>query len=317
LPENRSALAAVRRVAGCLGARRPERSLHPLFLHGPPGTGKSHLAAALLEEVVRQAPDAIARVVAARDLLAYDADTDELQAGRQCDLLVIEDLQHLPARAAETLVQLFDHLHVRQRQLVFTATAGPRELTELPARLTSRLACGLVVGMEALAAPSRLLLLQAKAQRRQLALGPDVLAWLARHLAGGGRQLEGALARLETLARMQARPLDVATVADHFREQAEAGRPTVARIAERVAECFRVAPRQMQSRRRYRSLQLPRQVGMYLSRQLTGLSLQQIGAYFGGRDHSTVLHACHKVEEVMAQDASLSGVVRQLRGQLA
>jgi chromosomal replication initiator protein len=201
--------------------------------------------------------------------------------------------------------------------MVFTALHGPQHLPQLSARLASRLAGGLSVGLMPLAAPSRLALLEDKAQRRQLAVSREILAWLAEHLTGGGRQLEGALVRLETLARLSPRPLDVATVAGHFREQAEASRLTVERIAQRVGGYFRVEPRQLQSRRRSRQVLVPRQVGMYLARQLTELSLEQIGAYFGGRDHSTVLHACRKVEQALNRDAALSGAVRQLHSDLA
>src|SRR5206468_8313523 len=144
----------------------------------------------------------------------------------------------------------------------------------------------------------------------------QVLRWLANHLAGG-RQLEGAVARLQTLAKLRREPLDVATVAAEFREQARGegdgkGGLTVRHIAERVGGYFQVEPDQLQSRRRYRNVVLPRQVGMYLARQLTPLSLEQIGEYFGGRDHSTVLHACRKVEEALERDPRLSGVVRQI-----
>jgi chromosomal replication initiator protein len=194
-----------------------------------------------------------------------------------------------------------------------TATVGPRQLA-LPERLLGRLVGGLVVGIEPLSAASRLRLLQDKAQRRQLAVPADVLAWLADNLRGGGRQLEGALNRLETLAR--ARPLRLAEVAEHFREQAVA-RPTVEYIAAQVGRHFCVDLRHLRSERRGRHVLLPRQVGMYLARRLTGLSLEQIGAYFGGRDHSTVLHACRKVERALTQDAALSGTVRELSRQLA
>ena len=116
---------------------------------------------------------------------------------------------------------------------------------------------------------------------------------------------------------MHARALDVSTVAEHFRSLVDATRLTVERIAERVGSCFQVAPRDLQSRRRSQSIVMPRQVGMYLARKLTGLSLDQIGAYFGGRDHSTVLHACRKVEQALTSNAVLSGAVRQLHADLA
>lgn len=321
VPENRSALAAVQQVAADLVARRPV-STNPLYLYGPAGSGKTHLVTALVEEVSRRLPGVRATVVSAADFVRFAGTSDEapeppaLQTARSGDLLVVEDLQRLPARAAERLVQTLDEALGRGVPVVVTALAGPGQLG-LPARLGSRLAAGLVVGIEPLQAPSRLALLQDKAQRRQLAVGREVLAWLADNVTGGGRQLEGALARLETLARGSRQPPDVAAVARHFGAEVEATRPTVERIAQRVGRHFGVEPRQMQSKRRSRQVVLPRQVGMYLARRLTGLSLGQIGAYFGGRDHSTVLHACQKVEQVLENDTALGGTVRQLQADLA
>jgi chromosomal replication initiator protein len=237
-----------------------------------------------------------------------------LEAARQSDLVIVEDLQFLAARAAEPLSQLVDDLCRRQIPLVVTASTGPQGL-DLPARLSNRLAGGLVVALEALGTASRRALLEDRVRRRQLTISPDVLDWLAEHVTGGGRHLDGALTRLETLTRWHA-PLDVAAVAEHFRDEVNAVAPTVERIAERVGGYFRVEPRQLLSSRRSRDVLLPRQVGMYLARRLTRLSLEQIGAYFGGRDHSTVRHACRKVEQALTSDAVLSGTIRQLQAGL-
>src|SRR3954470_19874780 len=192
LPENRSALAAVRQAAATVINRRPAPSLNPLFLHGPAGSGKTHLVSALVEDVTRQAPDVAVTLLTAADLetLAGAADdlraetADALRAARTCDLVVVEDLHRLTARPAEALVGLLNHLLPRQAQVVVTAAVGPRHL-ELPARLTSRLAEGLVVGLEPLQASGRLALLRDLAARRGLAVADDVLAWLAENLTGG------------------------------------------------------------------------------------------------------------------------------------
>jgi chromosomal replication initiator protein len=320
LPENRAAGLAAQRVAEAVASGRALRALNPLFLHGPAGTGKSHLVAAAVEQVTRQAPDRLISVLAAGDfeaLVKAEGGQEDLAQARRADLLAVEDVQHLPSRAVEAFVHLVDHGLARGQQQVFTASGGPAQLTHLPTRLTSRLAGGLVVGILPLSPESRLAYLEARAAGRGLKADRTVLAWLAEHLAGSARQLDGALGRLETLARLDGGRLSVEGVAEHFRTEAEASRPTVERIAQRVGRFFQVEPRKLQSRARSRSALVPRQVGMYLARQLTGLSLQQIGAYFGGRDHSTVLHACRKVEEALAANVPLSQAVRRLHADLA
>jgi chromosomal replication initiator protein len=310
-PENRSALLAVQRVADCLGARRQRRAINPLFVHGPAGTGKTHLTSALVREATTRRPDVVVAVLSPGDEPEDDAGTGPLP-----DLLILEDMQHLAAAKAEAWVRRFDDGLVREQQLVFTATVGPRDLAHLSARLTSRLACGLVVGLEPFTPESRLVFLRDRAQRRQLPVHPEVLAWLAEHVGGSGRQLEGTLLRLETLVRLHRTTPTVDEVAAQFQTEADAAQPTVEHIAQRVSRYFQVPPRELVSRRRCRSALVPRQVGMYLARQLTPLSLEQIGAYFGGRDHSTVLHACRKVEQALTRDAALSGAVRQLHADL-
>jgi chromosomal replication initiator protein len=299
-------------------------------LHGPAGTGKTHLIAALIDEVTRKVPQLIVTLLQAGDLArtpgspeTAEDTADRFLAAKQSDLFILEDLQHLSGRRdswsdtlSETVVQTFEHLHARHRHLVFTATVGPRRLAQLPARLVSRLASGLVVEIRPLERASRLAFLQDKAQRRQLAVNPEILAWLAEKIPGGGRQLEGALLQLEALGRLHGRPLDLPTVAHHFQQSIQANRLTVERIAQQVGTYFRVDVRHLQSRRRYQNVVLPRQIGMYLARQLTGSSLEEIGSYFGGRDHSTVLHACRKIRDALGRDVALSGAVKQLQAEL-
>jgi chromosomal replication initiator protein len=319
-PENRSGLMAVQRVATCLGSRRAKRATNPLYLHGMPGTGKTHLVTGLVEEVTRRSPDLVVTMIAASECRANwavssarEVDNCLVTDARQGDLVVVEDLQYLPASSAEFFVQLTDDMVAHQVQLVVTASKGPRQLG-FSSRLASRLAGGLVVGLEPLAPAGRLLFLQDKAQRRQMPVSQEVLAWLANHLGGGGgRQLEGALNQLEALLQTHRLPLDVALVARQFRDLSGAAEPTVERIARRVSGHYHLEHRRLQSSRRSRNVLLPRQVSMYLARRLTRLSLDQIGAYFGGRDHATVLHACRKIKKAMGTDAVLAGTIRQLQ----
>jgi len=322
-PENRAALFAVKEAAEALQGTSGELP-NPLFLHGPAGSGKSHLITALIREITRHNSAIVVEVLECGNLSKNRRDTgedDTITDALDSDLLIIEDLQHLPRCWWEELVQVLDHRLVRGHMVLVTAAVGPQHLAQrgerFPHRLASRLAAGLVIGLQPLQARDRRSLLEQHAQRRRLNLNEDVLSWLAKHLVGGGRQLEGAVKQLEQLARLRKDPVDVEAVARHLHDQVEATRPTVERIALRVSGYFQVEARQLQSRRRQRNVLLPRQVGMYLARQLTGLSLDQIGAYFGGRDHSTVLHACRKVEQTIDADAVLSGAVRQIRADLA
>jgi chromosomal replication initiator protein len=326
LPENRSARTAVERVARAIRQRRPCVTHNPLCLHGPAGTGKTHLVNALIAEVTRAVPDLLVTAVAAREFApccnvpgSPELPLDEplsTERTRAADLVVVEDLQFLPAAATEACVQLVDQCRARRRQLIVTAAVGPAQLDQLPGRLWTRLSAGLVVRLSPLSPSSRLLFVRDRAQCRGLNVGADVLDWLATHIPGSARQLEGALAKVETLVGLSGTPLTPDALAEYFRADLDPRRLTVEHIAQRVGSHFRVDPTQMRSAARGRHAVVPRHVGMYLARRLTSLSLQEIGSYFGGRDHTSVMHACRKVEESLTRDASLYGAVSQMEADL-
>lgn len=308
-PENRAAIAALQDVLFGLISGAGERLPSPLYLHGPSGSGKTFLVQALVAEATASGVEVC--VLSAND---FAADADRTGAF-EAELLVIEDLQHLPARHTDELCRILDER--RDRATLITALHGPAQLAHrgarLPARLANRLAGGLVVALTPMQAPSRRRLLEVLAAEARVNVAGDILDWLAQQLTGGGRQLQGAIRQLKALQRLQTRALQLAEIRKHF----EAQTPTMRRIAERVGDYYQIAIKQLLSAHRSHDVLLPRQVGMYLARQLTGLSLQKIGAHFGGRDHKTVLHACSKIELTLKRDAALAGAVRQLRAQLA
>ena len=322
LPENRAAWQAVEELWDHVQQQPPLASRRnaggpvfiPLFIHGPPGSGKSRLLDGLASRVSHAGLDLVIATMTAREL--RDPEPDVPPAWRDADIVFVEDIQHLAPRSIETMVMLVDRCLARRRPLLVTATEGPAQLTSLPVRLTSRLAQGLVVGVHPLTPTSRATYLRQRATTLGLSVSTAVVNWLAANTPGSVRQLEGTLTRIERLTAVLGHRVDLADLESAFDDEAERRHLSIDQIAHRVGEYYRVDPRALRSQSRGREVLLPRQIGMYLARQLTTLSLVQIGDYFGGRDHSTVLHACRKVADALPNDSQLSGAVQRLQTDL-
>ncbi len=314
LPENRIAVRAVKSMCrAVLAGKRP--AANPLVLHGPPGTGKSRLVAALTERLATAPEGITVRTVAVGDLARSPDESFTDRELFDCDLLGLEDAQHLTDRTAGAATDLIDRRTVRRRATVVTASAGPAGLTHLPHRLTSRLAAGLVVQLEPLSVASRRAILADAARTKGVRLTADALDFLAEQPTSGGvRSTLGLLQNLAQVARQFPGPLKRAEVEEIVAGtgQPTSAAPDVSAIVKRVAVAYGVTEADLLGPSRLRGVLRARQVAMYLARELTGLSLPRLGAAFGGRDHTTVLHACRKIEEEMTADVALAKRVGEM-----
>jgi chromosomal replication initiator protein len=228
---------------------------------------------------------------------------------------VVEDLHEVKDADIDAVVRLLDFRAARQKPTVVTASAGPAGLTELPRRLTNRLAAGLVVRMEYPSVPSRRHAIHTQAEKRKLKLEESAEKWLARNSAGSMRILMGYLDKLKPLAKQSGLPLTAKQVREWLAEPVEAVDP-IERIVDRVATSYGLKPKEILGASRLRGVMLPRQVAMYLAREVAKLPLATIGRYFGGRDHSTVLHATRRIAEIMKSDPELAVALRELKAGL-
>jgi chromosomal replication initiator protein len=249
-----------------------------------------------------------ALLLSAREWGAEDALVSPPGDVPDADALLIEDLQWLPPRSALALEGVIDRAIAHHCQVVATATAGPALLKRLPGRLASRLASGLVVGLAPLGAASRRKLLLAAARHRGVEVPPEVLDWAARHLDGSARRLEAAVMRLAGAATIDEAQAALAE---------EASRPSIDEVARKVGQYYGVKLAGLCGPSRSRGVLLARQVAMFLARSLTGQTLASVGEFFGGRDHSTVLNACRKVESALPNDGPLALAVREISAGLS
>lgn len=303
LPENRAARLAIRRLALAVrSGRRCAAAL--LFLHGPAGTGKTHLVAWLLRACRR-------RTVAMLAAADWDGVTDTLSTA---DLLIVEDVQHLPPPVAEKFGALLDERSARRRPTVLTAHAGPADLSS-PRRLLNRYAAGLTVPLGIPGCTSRRRILEQFAAAQSARFTAESLDWLANNSTGSIRQLRAAWQRLAGDHADHAGPLELADVRARWDNL-----PLVAdvrRVVEMVAQHYQVTVAELHSADRHTRLTLPRHVSMYLASCCTGLSAAQIGWHFGGRDASTVRHAYLKIADAVALDPALAVTIREFKQKLS
>ncbi len=319
---NEFAHACARRVA----EHPSSPGFNPLFLYGGVGLGKTHLMHAIGLDLWRSGRTSVAYMSAEKFMYRFisairSQSTMEFKEQlRSVDILMVDDLQFLIGKdnTQEEFFHTFNALVDAGKQIVVSADKSPSDLSGLEDRLRTRLGCGMVADLHATTFELRISILQAKADRSGVPVPPRVLDFLAHKITSNVRELEGALNRLIAHANLFGRPvtLDATQEVLHDILKAHDRRITIEEIQRKVAEHWNIRLSDMSSARRARAVARPRQVAMYLAKQLTSRSLPEIGRKFGNRDHTTVMHAVSRVTELMGLDAAFAEDVELLRRML-
>ena len=309
-------------------AQAPGKSYNPLFLYGGVGLGKTHLLHAIGHHVLGSRKGARVAYVSSEkftneyiDAIQNNQLVKFRKRYRQSEVLLIDDIQFLSGkeRIQEEFFHTFNALHESHKQIVLTCDRPASEIQGLEQRLVSRFEWGLVTDLQPPDIETRLAILRKKARSMGVELPEDVINFLAHRIRANIRRLEGALIRVASYASLTGRKLSAEVVEGLLREVLhEEGRfaINIEVIQKRVAEHYDIRLADMTSKRRPENIAFPRQVAMFLSRQMTECSLNAIGEAFGGRDHGTVLHACRLVRDRMEVDSNVRQVVSYLEKQL-
>ena len=310
-------------------AHAPAGAYNPLFVYGETGLGKTHLMHAVGHHILQNKPDArIAYLSSEKFTNEFISSIQEntltrfRKRYRRVDVLLIDDVQFLSGkeRIQEEFFHTFNELFEQQKQIFLSSDRPANEIAKLESRLVSRFQWGLVTDIQAPDFETRVAILRKKAEQHNFKVRDEIINFIAEHIVKNIRRLEGALIKVCSYSSLTGNPLDISTcemlLSDVLMEAAKQ-QLTIDTIQKKVAEYFELRHSDMLSRRRPNHIAVPRQIAMYLSRELTKHSLQEIGESFGGRDHGTVIHACRQVENLVDQDDTVRHSVDYLKAQLS
>ncbi len=322
-PGNRLPYAAAVAVAN-----QPGTAYNPLFIHGGVGLGKTHLLQAICQTIMAAAPQT--RIC----YLSCDAFMNRflecVQGGRMAefrhryrhvDVLVIDDIHFLASRerVQEEFFHTFNELYQRNKQIVLSSDSPPSEIPELEERLVSRFQWGLVAPISKPDYDTRVAIVRAKSRLRGIELADDVVQYIARKIESNARELEGAITTIQGVAALNERRIDLALAQEALGDpvsNTRSAQVTLQQIIEAVTAFYNVRLSDLQSKRRHKSVTEPRQVCMWLARRRTRFSLEEIGGYFGGRDHTTVMHSIRTVDDRCSIDNDFARQVEALESRV-
>jgi chromosomal replication initiator protein len=317
-PSNQFANAAARTVA-----EQPGSVYNPLFIYGGVGLGKTHLINAIGNYIVDNISGLSVlyvpieqftnEVVAA---IRHQKMAELKDKYRNIDVLLVDDIQFISGKATvqEELFHTFNSLYDKQKQIVMASDRPPKEIQDIPDRLKTRFGMGLIADIQPPEYETKLAILNKKAEKEKIKLPEDVCQWLAKKIKSNIRELEGGLIKLAAHSSLTGTPITIEMARVVLRDViSDDERPVTPELIQKtVAEAFGLKVQDLRLKRRTKEVAIPRQVGMYITRELTQLSLSDIGKHFGGKDHSTVIYACKQVEERMSKDENFKNQIKSL-----
>ena len=315
---NDLARAAARQVA-----EKPGSAYNPLFIYGGVGLGKTHLIHAIGNHLRAHTPESKIRYIHAEQYVSdvvrayqHKAFDDFKRYYHSLDLLLIDDIQFFSGknRTQEEFFYAFNALVEAHKQVIITCDTFPKEISGIENRLISRFGWGLTVSIEPPELEMRVAILLKKAEADGLALDEDVAFFIAKHIQSNIRELEGALKRVLAYSRFTAQPVTVDLARESLRDvlASQSRQVSIENIQKTVADYYKIKVSEMYSKKRSRNVARPRQVAMALAKELTQMSLPDIGEAFGGRDHTTVLHACRKIAELRGSSHEMTSDIDSL-----
>ena len=314
-------------AAAMRAAESDAPSFNPLFLHGGVGLGKTHLMHAIAWQIRRRDPSRKVVYLSAEKFmyrfiraLRYRDTMQFKEQFRSVDVLMVDDVQFISGKDStqEEFFHTFNALIDQNRQIILSADKSPTNLGGMEERLRSRLNWGMVADIQPTTFELRLGILQSRAEQENIELPQKVMEYLAHKITSNVRELEGALNRLSAYSSLFGMPVTIDTVHEVLSDllRASSVQISIDAIQREVARYYNIRQTEMHSKRRARSIVRPRQVAMYLAKNLTNCSYPQIGSRFGDRDHTTVMHAVRKVEDMIAEDKQFSDDVSMIRSLL-
>ena len=317
-PSNRFACAA-----GIAVAESPAKAYNPLFIYGPVGLGKTHLIQAITHKLRELHPHLKHCYMSSEqftneliDAIRNRSTSQFRKKYREIDVLLIDDIQFIAGKEStqEEFFHTFNSLHDNHKQIIITSDRPPKEISRLEERLSSRFAWGLITDIQSPNFETRVAILRKKIETESVPIPEEVTFFIAEQINTNIRELEGALIRVVAYSLLEECPVTLNTTKMVLKDVVTAASKIISvdTIQKSVCDLFNVPMMELRTRKRHKNIVAARQVAMYLTRQLTPMSLPEIGYAFGGKDHTTVMHSCRKIEKEIAENIQLKNTILQL-----